>query len=130
MNFRDRFAAALRYAGMNQRGLAGALKLENAQNITHWLSRGGVSKRWQFEVCNVLGVNVEWLQAGKGAMLPDEQQQNFKAQTRAGHNTAKSLIKEAHLGEDRLSINAKFAELSYEDKARVEDLIDVLFSRK
>ena len=65
MDFKERFEASLIEGRLNQRSLCEELGIANAQTVTHWITRKGISKKWQFPVCDRLGVHVKWMQTGE-----------------------------------------------------------------
>ncbi len=66
MEFKERFESSLAKARINKTELCSELGIENEQNITHWIRRKGISKKWQFPVCDRLGVHIKWMQTGEG----------------------------------------------------------------
>lgn len=68
--FKERFQFALKRKDLSKAEFARLLKANN-QNLTHWITRGGISKSQLFKACNILDVYPEWLNEGTGES-PDE----------------------------------------------------------
>jgi SOS-response transcriptional repressor LexA len=66
-DFSMRLETALKSRGISKAELARQSGVP-AQNVTHWLARGGVSKRKLFNVAGVLGVSPQLLGEGVGAI--------------------------------------------------------------
>jgi len=63
--FKQRLDFALKKRGLSQAEFARLINVE-PQNITHWITRNGISRRKLFEASSALKVNPEWLSEGKG----------------------------------------------------------------
>ncbi|RLA58800.1 MAG: hypothetical protein DRQ89_14930 [Epsilonproteobacteria bacterium] len=61
--FKERLESSLTDAGMSKVKFAELLEV-NDQNITHWISRNGVSKGKLFKAAKILNVDPEWLNTG------------------------------------------------------------------
>lgn len=72
MDFKERFEACLEENELTKTALCNELGIENEQNITHWLRRGGVSKKWLIPVCKRFGVNPAWLLTGEEPKYPGQ----------------------------------------------------------
>lgn len=117
-DFAMRMETALKNRGLSKAELARRAGVP-AQNVTHWLARGGVSKRKLFEVANALDVYPQWLGEGSGPI--SERMAAFGARLSAARKKADYTIGRAAKA---LSIDAD--QLEEVEQGRVWELVPAL----